>query len=224
MIISIIHPSRGRPNLAVKTAKDILLKSCYSEEVFVEYIFSLDFDDNKLKDYETLIDSLQQEFNKINFKIGYDNNRNVVQAMNKGAIQSTGDVLICTSDDFEFPLKWGIIVNEKIDITKPQALLVSQGVAKYTTNMALPIITRKMYESLGFIYYPEYTGMFADDDLTEACKVHGELINAPQLLFQHNHFLNGKSQIDDTYKRHNNKESWDLGKRVFEQRKLTGFK
>jgi hypothetical protein len=64
--------------------------------------------------------------------------------------------------------------------------------------------------------------MFADDDLSDACKAHGELIHSA-LKFQHNHFTNGRALMDDTYKRHNNQESWEIGKKVYEKRKAKGF-
>ena len=89
-MISLIHPSRGRPELAHKTAK----KWIQSAGVEVEHILSLDTSDAQLGAY-TAID-LQC----------ISDNSNVVQATNTAAKKALGDILVYLSDDFDCFDNW----------------------------------------------------------------------------------------------------------------------
>lgn len=224
MKFSIIHPSRSRCFKAAGTAEKWL--SNYNGYNDAEYIVSLDESEthaNKIC-YKGMFEKLQKHFPSIPIKLVYDNNTNVVQAMNRGAREAEGEILVCVSDDFDCPLNWNDAILKLVDVNKKVALRINQGIEKFKTNIALPILTKLLYDELGYIYYPEYSGMFCDDDLTLVCESLGVLVDAPELLFQHNHYINGRAPIDDTYRRHNNKESWELGKRILEKRKLNNFK
>ena len=39
--------------------------------------------------------------------------------------------------------------------------------------MTLPILGRALYETLGWVYYPDYISMFCDDDLTTRAAMAG---------------------------------------------------
>jgi len=220
---SIIHPSRGRAIKAAATCEQWL--NNYSTYTGCEYILSLDQDDapGQLSLYGSLFGKLKKTFPSIVFKIVYGVNQNVVKAMNNGAMRAEGEILVCISDDFDCFKDWDVKLSENIDVNKGEALLVNQGIDKYQRNMAIPIMTKKLYERLGYIYYPAYTGMFADDDLTEACNVLGVLKVNKDITFQHNHYTNHKAAMDATYRRHNNKASWELGQRVMERRRSQNF-
>ena len=89
-MISVVHPSRGRPEIAFK---------CYNEWKKnavndFDYGLSIDADDPKLNEYLSLFDGE-------NICVG--NSKNVVDAMNLGASESRGDVIVCISDDFSCP-------------------------------------------------------------------------------------------------------------------------
>jgi len=89
-MISLIHPSRSRPEKAYKTAYDWIDRSGldYSEW---EYILSLDTDDPTVLKYDKLIGA-EYARSIIN------NNNSVVEATNNAAKESKGDILVYLSD------------------------------------------------------------------------------------------------------------------------------
>lgn len=219
MKVSIIHPSRGRSQLAAKAAKEFIMNAGYG---VYEYILSLDNDDN--------INSYHHAFRQIvsdadcSFVFTCNNNNNVVDAMNAGAKVSEGDLLVCVSDDFEPCFDWLSKIVDLVDVTKKQAVKINDTYSKVDeVILTLPIITRPLYDELSYIYYPHYTGMFADNDLAELCELYGYLIRASHIEIKHNHYTRKRSLFDSTYKRHNNKTSWDLGQQIIRVRRLNGF-
>ncbi len=209
-LISIIHPSRGRPEMAFETFKKWF--GNWGGNGLIQYILSIDTDDKS--DYKNLIDS--------GVLIVSNENNNVVDAMNSGAKLAAWPILVCISDDFDCPQNWDELILQNIDPEKEEALRINDTIMKFDC-MSLPIMTKKLYDKLGYIYYPKYTGLFADTDLLEQCKRMGVLKTNIDLIFPHNHYINGKAKFDATYARHNNKKSFELGKRIFDQRKLNNF-
>jgi glycosyltransferase involved in cell wall biosynthesis len=220
---SIIHPSRGRAALAHETAMRWITTAVNQS---FEYILSVDIDDPQLPVYRTL-------FEKTRFKVVVNRNSNVVQAMNYGAQFVSNDIIIGISDDMMPIDKW----DEKIanEITEDvQALQVRDGIVNKPNSayvqkygkpeliMTLPILTKQLYLKLGYIYYPAYTGMFADNDLAECCN-HLGVLKQSNLEFEHVHFTNGKTSIDNTYRRHNTKSSWILGEQIIKRRREQSY-
>jgi glycosyltransferase involved in cell wall biosynthesis len=226
MNISIVHPSRGRAILAHQTATKWIASATNPEAI--QYVLSIDRDDPQkpiylanFKDFHnhTIIQSL---------------NKNVVDAMNSGARAATGDLIVCISDDFEPFIGWDAALINAID-KEEQALQVSDGItnkpdSSYVVKfghmeliMTIPILTKKLYDRLGYIYYPAFSGMFADNDLAEACNSIGCLKQMPQIEFTHKHYTNGHAPYDATYARHNTALSWKIGESLIKKRRAEGF-
>ena len=66
--------------------------------------------------------------------------------------------------------------------------------------------------------------MYADNDLYEVCDANGWIVDAGHLTFTHNHPSIGLNPEDSTYLRQNSRQAWQIGKRLFEQRKSRAFK
>lgn len=207
MIISLIHPSRGRPDLARKTA----LKWIQSAGVEVEHILSLDTSDAQLGAY-TAID-LQC----------ISDNSNVVQATNTAAKKALGDILVYLSDDFDCFDNWGVAIENEVKNFGPLWLLkVDDCLQKFDVPvLTIPIMSRGLYNRLGYFWYPEYRSMFCDEDLYWTCRKLGVIRNAPHLKFEHKHASVGKAPDDETYRR--SAKNWDQGKELFNKRKGLGF-
>lgn len=210
MAFTIIHPSRGRAKLAYQTRM-----KWEGKRLGIQYILSLDADDPQLELYRSLFQGCQVLVNV---------NKNLVDAVQAAVPLIKNDCVIVVSDDFDCPENWDIVLNEKLRDLKFYGAYVNDGYSYGKQVMTLPILSRSLVEQLGYIYYPAYTGMFADNDLYEALEMYGWLINIDSsAIFQHNHYCNGKASIDATYKRHNNNESWRIGETLIEQRRKNGF-
>lgn len=205
-MISLIHPSRGRPQKAYETAK----KWIDSAGVQVEHVFSLDESDPFHQSYQTID------------KLIVNPNDCVVQATNHAAKAATGDVLIYLSDDFDCFPDWGLKIEEICAKYSGEYMIkVNDGLQKFHNQvLTIPIMSRPLYERLGYFFHPDYKSMWVDVDLyyttVNYIKLH------PEVTFQHNHYSNGKAKKDDTYTRSDG--FWNQGKAVLARRKAQRFR
>lgn len=213
---TLVHPSRGRPRQAFD-AMSKWVKNCTSN---VQYILSLDKDDPARPMYYTLF--LRMPTN-INARIIENENKNLVDAIQQAVPLITGDCVISISDDFDCPAGWDKQLERIIGAKESYAIRVQDTITKSGDRiMTLPILSKSVIDRLGYIYYPEYTGMFADNDLYEVCNRLGILVNA-FLTFPHNHWVNRKAVKDATYNRHNTMASWNHGQKVLAERIKRNF-
>lgn len=178
MKISIIHPSRSRPDKSVNTI-DAWILSAGSD---IEVIVSLDEDDPLLGVYTTAYTKLVVE-----------KNRSAIDAINNAAKLANGDIIVVVSDDTDCPYHWDRLIIEALE-GRSGVLKTFDGVQKWIVTM--PIMTRDYYESKGYIYHPDYRHMFCDTHLTHVADLEKKLIFRNDLVFPHNHYSTGKSKKD----------------------------
>ena len=225
MKISLIHPSRGRPEKAKAVYEYWMAKS--SGNADIEHILSLDISDPTSESYEVF---------GINSKIIINHNNSVVEATNQAAKCSTGDILVYLSDDFKCPENWDELIISEFRATdptflkedgffgeeSPAILKVCDCLQKFNRYIiTIPIMNRLLYKLLGYFFNPLYKSMFVDNDLYYTCKKIGAIVECPQLKFPHHHHSVGKSPIDDTYRR--SESTFEEGRKIFNERKLAGF-
>lgn len=213
MKLSLIHPSRSRPDKAHATLKHWLGQA--SGKIEIEHVLSLDSDDETTSRYKWLF---------TNAEILINDNDCVVKATNHAAKHSTGDVLIYLSDDFTAPKDWDVeIFSRKLhESSEPVLLKVHDNLQPFTKDvLTIPIMNRALYERLGYFWHPEYRSMFVDQDLFWVCKNNNWLQYAPLLIFPHEHYSVGKAERDATYIRSD--QNWVQGERFYKQRQAEGF-
>lgn len=167
-----------------------------------------------------------------------DGRRCYVEGVNLAAKHSTGDILIVIADD-QYPCEhWDtriacVMPNLKVDGRDfiPTLLHVTTGTpdefARQITPM--PIMNRSLYEKWGYVFYPEYESMYADNDLCDHAKAEGVLAEARHLFFPHKHAMfneNGwvkNPKLDEAYKAQNRLEAYTLGKEIYNRRKASRF-
>lgn len=210
MMISLLHPSRGRPEKAFITANNWMREA---GGVAVEHIFSLDKDDPLLSGYNPVHKG----------RIIVNDNDCVVQATNHAAKEAKGDVLIYLSDDFDcFPL-WGEQLKNIINLYQGEFMIkVHDGLQDfYAKVLTIPIMSRPLYNKLGYFFHPDYKSMWVDVDLYEVCDRMGVIKPHREIVFQHNHYCNGKSKRDETYNRSD--AHFETGRRIYHRRRATNF-
>ncbi len=217
MKISLIHPSRGRPEKAKQTYDYWIENS--SHTIKIEHILSIDFDDDKYMKYA--------ELHEIGSTICTNNNENVVEATNHAAKLATGNILIYLSDDFKCPKNWDEIIESKFMDNwgyrnYPLLLKVDDCLQKFDVAvLTIPIMNRELYEKLGYFWHPGYKSMFVDEDLYWTCRKNNWLTFCEGLKFPHEHCSIGKAERDETYIR--SEKNWNQGKELFAKRKLENF-
>jgi hypothetical protein len=215
MKISLIHPSRGRAKKSFYNAKE------WIENAGCEVELILSLDNNDITGlYADLYEPLFQQYNG---KFICRDNNSVVEATNKAAKESTGDILAYLSDDFKAPDNWGqLILKEFEGVTEPMLLHVDDCLQPmHARVLTIPIMNRQLYNKLGYFFHPEYKSMFVDCDLYETADRLKAIKKAPHLKFPHEHVSIGKAPDDETYR--NSAKNWDQGKAVFAKRKAAGF-
>ena len=133
-----------------------------------------------------------------------------VSGVNLAAKASHGQILIVVADD-QFPCEsWDRKILETLlpistarrwsnsygeitagSIGEPWVLEVSTGTPDEHERgiMVMPILSRARYKKLGYVFYPEYESMFADNDFCEHAREDGIVIDARNLMFEHRHPL-----------------------------------
>lgn len=211
-MISLIHPSRGRPQKAFNTAK----KWIEQAGVEVEYILSCDRNDPVGYQYGPYFVGWCKN-------ILVEENNSVVEATNKAAAISKGDILVYLSDDFDCFPDWGKAVEKEFE-NEDRPLLIKVDDCIHHPSvpvLTIPIMNRKLYERLGYLWHPEYKSMFCDEHLYWTCYKLGAIKAAWHLNFEHQHCSVGKAENDETYKR--SSANWEQGKALFAKHKAMGF-
>lgn len=198
MLITLIHPSFGRPRLAPKAYTQWIQMASGENEI--QYILSLDNRDVQLNNY-------------LNFTRGRDievlisDNHSVVDATNVAAKKAKGDVFIYMSDDFEASQGWdnqivNFVKNNQLE-GEPYLLRANDNYQSQFELLTVPIMSKELYKELGYFWYPKYRSMFVDNDLfflTEQMGVQYDARQHIHFTHQHPHNPNSKANVDQTYK------------------------
>lgn len=201
-MISLLHPSRSRPNKSFETISKWLSHSGIS---IFEVIISLDEDDPQLERYLQLHHSFTPIINK---------NRSAVDAINNAAKVAKGEILIVVSDDSDCPHDWGNKILQASRGRTDWIMKVNDGIQKWIITM--PVMDRAYYNRFGYIYYPGFVHMFCDTELTHVADLLKRTIKREDLLFPHRHYSVTKQRPDEVSKQAD--ATWNQGKELYLQR------
>ena len=201
--ISLIHPSRKRPQKAAEAYAEWMRKA--SGGHVVEYILSIDDDDETINEYMALFDA--------STKIVVGESNFVVAATNRAAERATGDCMIYMSDDFGCPDKWDESICQIVKDKEMYVLDVDDCFTENKPFLPMPIISKTFYDKNGYFFHPDFKSMFCDNFMYFQAQQAGCLIPAKHLKFEHRHYLLGKNKQDDTYHRSN--QQYENGRVIF---------
>lgn len=157
--ISIIHPSRGRPDKSVATIDKWISMAINPVAIWA----SFDSDDTKLSEYRRLYPEPVVSPNK-----------SAVEAINRAAVFADGDIFIVVSDDTDCFPGWDEALLKAVEGKEDFLLKCKDGIQDYIVTMT--VMDRKYYERDGFIYHPDFQHQFADTYLTCLADIRGRLI------------------------------------------------
>lgn len=197
--ISIIHPSRARSQQALETVRQWQENISGLHEV--EYILSVDSDDLHLDDY-------------INFPVDMvvvSHNKNLVQAANAGAKESSGDILVLVSDDFESFLGWDVAIVKAME-GRSGVLKTFDTVQKWIVTF--PVMSCDYYDEQGYFYYPEGKHLFVDTLMTHKADLEKKLIIRNDIVFKHNHYSVKGGKMKDAVNIKAD-STWESGEKLY---------
>ena len=186
---SIIHPSRGRPEMCFATVQNWINKAYNPKNI--EYLICLDRNDSEAKRYG-IIDRGAD----VKAIINTEENPWYVEKVNEAAKLATGDILIINTDTFDCEQDWDKKILDFIGGKTDWLLKTNDGIENWICT--LPIMDRAFYENQGYVYFPEYQHMYSDTDLTSYADYAGKRLVNMDLLFDHKHYSVGKMAKDAT--------------------------
>lgn len=175
--ISVIHPSRSRPDIANKVRTNWLSKA----DGIIEYRMIVDEDDPFLYEYSSIPGLI----------IG--KHTSAIHAINECAKTVNADILLVCSDDFDCPEHWDTLLLQALEGKEDFCVKTQDGIQPVL--MTLPIMDRVYYNRFGYIYHPSYLHMSSDVEMTAVAMMLGRNITL-DLMFPHNHYSVGKFQKD----------------------------
>jgi hypothetical protein len=216
--ILIVHPSRGRPEMA-RMHSQLLMQNRTSACEF-RYVFSLDQDDPSCLAYS---DSLKRcEFP---YEVLLAPNKGVIEAVNRAASSIVNeDVIINMSDDIASTSGWDSRLSAFVSTINPPMYLVQP--VDMDNGESIPVVqimSSALHHRLGYILPPCYDTMYADNDLIESCRLLGAVFPCRGLGFDHRHPNYGKGQWDETYARENRPEAYASGAAMLERRRADTY-
>lgn len=225
--ISILHPTFERPQMSYKAFREWSSNASHPNEI--EYLLGLDESDRRIREYEEVFSKEKNESSVGRFLLNIGPSSCAVQALNRIAtmISPTSELIVEVLDDVSCFKGWDDALFKLLEnvnnFEEPKMICTHDGLRDYGVVFTQPIMNRACYNKFGYVIYPEYTSMFADNDFTEVARRTGFIINAPHIMFKHNHYTIGGNPIDSTYQRRNNQEEFNKNHLIYQQRHSRNF-
>ncbi len=162
-MISIVCPSRGRPELAKKMI-DSFLKNPGCE---VEILLYLNEDDPKLQEYKILIDSKH-------YSIGPD--RSPGYSWNLLAEKAKYDIIFLMGDDAEnITNNWGNIVIDNFNLHNDKIVMIVPDICRKTGKELCPhfLLHKNWIKALGYFVPPHFSQWYVDTWTRDIAKALG---------------------------------------------------
>lgn len=196
LLISLLLPTRGRPELARRFLQSVAEQSIDLKNV--EIIIYIDKDDNE------------------SYSIGYPGLKIVriigprltMGAYNSDCLaKSRGEIIVLVNDDMVIrTFGWDERLR-RIDALSADKIYLAycNDLFKKGSLCTFPILSRKTCEILREPYHRVYRGAFIDYHLMDIFKRlehsgHDRIFYLEDVVFEHLHYRTGKSLIDATYK------------------------
>lgn len=220
MKITYVFPSKTRESKFFFCLDNIRR---YSESNNYEVICVLDDDDVTMN--TEAVRSAISEYPNVRFYYGQSASKIAACNRELDKISSDTSIVCLHSDDMIF-LQRGFdnIIRDAFYAHRPNLDAIihfPDGHQKKT--MTYTVMGYNLFKQLGYLYWHEYSNVYADNDLTEMCKIMGKHTFVDKNILIHAHPIFKLSSWDDQYKRNEARENYNADGRIFNHRKSTNF-
>jgi len=199
--IALVHATRGRPQQAAMCRKVWL--DLAERPAAIEHLFVMDADDQESV-------ALKRMHHMVVPAGG-----GCVRAWNEGARATEAPVIVQLSDDWVPVPRWDSLILERLgDVKQQKVLAVSDGV-RGDRLLCMAICTRDYLIRDGYLFHPDFTGVFSDNWFTDCAYRRGAVIEARDIQFVHEHPVRTGKPLDRTYADQNAPERYEAGERVY---------
>jgi len=209
--------TRSRPHRALKIINDYMKHIVDLENFHMNVCCDVD-DITMNNDHVRLILNSHK-----NLSYFFDENKTKLDAVNAHIGESDWDIVIGIQDDLQPKIVGfdNIIREEMENAFNPDldgVLFLFDGNLQLCST---PCMGRKFYDRFGYLNFPKYKSMFADNELTEVATRLGKLKKINDVLLIHNHPTKGNTPWDKLYE--HNQSFWDEDQKLFNHRKKNNF-
>lgn len=205
IVFSLLHATRATPQRALETRAKWLQAAKRPQDV--EHIFAFQDDD------EASARELAQSVH-VTTPAPPDWASSSVANWNAAASISTGEWLIVIADDLFPTPDWDALLASDIaetpNPTQPLAIQAHDGINS-DWLLRHPIVNRSLYDARGFIFHPDFYGVFCDNDLTAWCFENAKVKMAQHFSVLHVHPISGARKHDEISKLQNSKRAYEYG-------------
>lgn len=183
-MISILAPTRGRPQAAAEMAG-----SARNTASDIEILFYVDDDDPNLAEYQAMPGVI------VGPRIVLSD------CWNRLAEHATGDILHMSADDIRYRTPgWDQVVLEAF-AEYPDRIVFVYGRDGYADGRlgTHGFISRRWYETLGYFTWPEFQADYADTWLHDLATRIDRLVYLPDVYTEHLHPIARKANWDQTH-------------------------
>ena len=186
-----------------------------------DYIVLAKLDDDDLSDYSRLA-----EYEKVIRVSGASESK--IHAINRGIMPRGWDILVNMSDDMRFILPgYDDVIRQHCGpddfchFPDLDADRQSTSPNKDDSISTMSIMGIDYYNRFGYVYHPEYTSLWCDNEATKVAQMLGRYKKVPIQIFEHMHPAWGKAVRDEQYKF--TESFFNKDRVVFNHRKAKGF-
>lgn len=224
MNILIQFPTLNRRQKFIRCIE--LYDSMSSGKNSITFNINCDTQDSSMNNDEAR-DEVKNAITKNSYRINYMDNSNKISAINAN-IDLDFDTVICASDDM-IPVKegWDESVSNNMSKYFPEldgALHFNDGYAEGSL-ITLSILGKKLYDSFGYIYHPDYKSLYCDNEFTEVVYGSKRVQYVNEIIIKHEHYARKGNINSGDYDEAAKKTLFYSGRDgfVYKKRKELGF-
>jgi len=219
MKLLIKFPTRQRPEKFLSVLNTYL--DFLHDKDNYEVVITADLDDPTMNNdaMRATIDGLK------NTRIFYGNSKTKIEAVNADMDKCTNyDVLLLASDDMIPEVRgYDEVIRKGMREHFPDTdgiLFFNDGAWGQKLN-TLSIMGKKYYDRFGYIYHPDYTSFYCDNEYTDVANKLGKVQYFSQVIIRHKHYVIARFKADDLYRRNGRFSGTDA--KVYAARKQLNF-
>jgi hypothetical protein len=237
--VAIIHPSRGRPQVAYETAQTWLVRC--GPSILPRYIMGVE-----LRDAPAYVDTLKalqdrwgSQFSvrwfegprlEINEPLPDEASMPLYLTGNtKGNAlfsESDADFTIGTADNFLPPDGWGAIALPVFKQLHRQKAVIGYPSEHRRSLACHPVVSLEYVDHVdGQVMYPGYAHLMGDAELFLRASLEGHMyLFPPEMATEHKHVYFGTANADDMFRLNNSQTIWARDEAIWQRRKaeITG--
>jgi hypothetical protein len=215
------YTSRSRPDKFRRGAESILRNFSAANEAL--FLVTIDSDDATMSE-AFVRECLPAPTACCIVDVGLS--RNKIHAINRGLERlrelDPWDILVNMSDDMVF-LRQGFDAIICANCSPDTFLHLPDG-HQNEKIATMSIMGRTYFERFGYIYHPDYSSVYCDNEAQDVAKLLGcyRYVNE-RGIFEHMHPVWKRAEMDEQYKRTETKEMYAKDGAVYHRRKAAGF-